>query len=160
MALTYNVRIIMTCWISLWVSLEGCVLWLRHFNSGIVPILLLSQWSNYFSWDLWAHSDAFENLVSQKKSVAERGTSHYEKTPIQVYWKFHKKMKVFRKKFWFFSIFLLKTDCGYSLEPPRWGGSYKYPQSTILSKNKKNNVYPCQLQFYYKIVGFKGVKIV
>ena len=28
------------------------------------------------------------------------------------------------------------------------------------SKNKKNNVYPCQPQFYYIKVGFKGVKII
>ena len=29
-----------------------------------------------------------------------------------------------------FFLFLLKNiDCGYSLEPPRWGGSNEYPQS-------------------------------
>ena len=27
----------------------------------------------------------------------------------------------------------------------------------FLSKNKKNNVYPCEPQFYYIKVGFKGV---
>ena len=50
-------------------------------------------------------------------------------------------------------------DCGYSLEPPRQGGSNEYPQSMVLSRNKKNNVYPCKPQFYYIEVGFKGVKI-
>ena len=34
-------------------------------------------------------------------------------------------------------------DCGYSLEPPRRGGSNEYPQSMFLSRNKKDNVYPC-----------------
>ena len=29
----------------------------------------------------------------------------------------------------------------------------------FLSRNKKNNVYPCKPQFYIK-VGFKGVKII
>ena len=29
----------------------------------------------------------------------------------------------------------------------------------FLSRNKKNNVYPCKPQFYYIKVGFKGVKI-
>ena len=29
----------------------------------------------------------------------------------------------------------------------------------FLSRNKKNNVYPCKSQFYYIKVGFKGVKI-
>ena len=47
-------------------------------------------------------------------------------------------------------------DCGYSLEPPRRGGSNEYPQSMFLSRNKKNNVYPCKPQFYYIKVGFKG----
>ena len=28
----------------------------------------------------------------------------------------------------------------------------------LLSKNKKNNVYPCKPQFYFIKVGFKGVK--
>ena len=45
-------------------------------------------------------------------------------------------------------------DCWYSLEPPR------RPQSLFLSRNKKNNVYPCKSQFYYIKVGFKGVKII
>ena len=60
-------------------------------------------------------------------------------------------------------IFLISAqniDCGYSLEPPRRGGSNEYPQSMFLSRNKKNNVYPCKPQFYYIKVGFKGVKII
>ena len=51
-------------------------------------------------------------------------------------------------------------DCGYSLEPPQQGGSNEYLQSMFLSRNKKNNVYPCKPQFYYIKVGFKGVKII
>ena len=47
-------------------------------------------------------------------------------------------------------------DCGYSLEPPWWDCSNEYPQSMFLSRNKKNNVYPCKPQFYYIKVGFKG----
>ena len=30
----------------------------------------------------------------------------------------------------------------------------------FLSRNKKNNVYPCKPLFYYIKVGFKGVKII
>ena len=51
-------------------------------------------------------------------------------------------------------------DCGYSLEPPRRGGSNEYPQSMFCGRNKKNNVYPCKPQFYYIKVGFKGVNII
>ena len=48
-----------------------------------------------------------------------------------------------------FFIFLLKNmDCGYSLEPPRRGGSNEYPQSMFLNRNKNNNVYLFKSQFY------------
>ena len=60
----------------------------------------------------------------------------------------------------FFNVSAQNIDCGYSLEPPRRGGSNEYPQSMFLSRNKKNNVYHCQPQFYYIKVGFKGVKII
>ena len=51
-------------------------------------------------------------------------------------------------------------DCGYSLEPPRRGGSNEYPQFMFLSSNKNNNIYPSKPQFYYIKVGFKGIKII
>ena len=37
----------------------------------------------------------------------------------------------------FFNISAQNIDCGYSLEPPRRGGSNEYPQSMFLSRNKK-----------------------
>ena len=59
-----------------------------------------------------------------------------------------------------FHIPAQNIDCGYSLEPPRRGGSNVYPQSMFLSKIRKNNVYPRKPQFYYIKVRFKGVEIV
>ena len=59
-----------------------------------------------------------------------------------------------------FYISAQNIDCGYSLEPPRRGGSNEYPQSMFSSKTKKTNVYPCKPQFYYIKVGFKGVNII
>ena len=50
-------------------------------------------------------------------------------------------------------------DCGYSLKPPPRGGSNEYTQSMFLSRNNKNNVYPCKPQFYYIKAGFKGSKL-
>ena len=47
-------------------------------------------------------------------------------------------------------VFLISAqniDCGYSLEPPRRGGSNEYPQSMFLSRNKKTNVYPVNPTF-------------
>ena len=43
---------------------------------------------------------------------------------------------------------------------PQWGSSNEYSQSMFLSRNKKNNAYPCKPQFYCVKVGFKGVKII
>ena len=60
----------------------------------------------------------------------------------------------------FFHISAQNIDLRYLLEPPRRGGSNEYSQSMFLSRNKKNNVYPCKPQFYYIKVGFKGVKII
>ena len=81
----------------------------------------------------------------------EHHFTHYENTPIQIYWKFyHQKMAIFQiKKSDIFHMSAQNIDCGYSLEPPRRGGSNQYPQSMFLSRNKKNNVYPCKPQFYY-----------
>ena len=88
--------------------------------------------------------------------------SHYENTPIQIYGKFQfQKTENFQiKNSDIFHISAQNIDCEYSLEPPRRGGSNEYPQSMFLSRNKKNNVYPCKPQFYYIKVGFKGVKII
>ena len=71
-----------------------------------------------------------------------------------------KKWKFSYKNFDSFHIFAQNIYCGYSLEPPRRGGSNEYPQFMFLSRNKKNNEYPCKPQFYYIKVGFKGVKII
>ena len=57
-----------------------------------------------------------------------------------------------------FHISAQNIDCGYSLEPPRRGGSNEYQQSMFLNRYKKNYVYPCKHQFYY-IKGFKGSKL-
>ena len=66
----------------------------------------------------------------------------------------------FQIKIWsYFHSAAQNVDCGYPLEPPRQGGSNEYPQSMFLSRNMKNNVYPCKPQFYYIKVGFKGSKV-
>ena len=73
---------------------------------------------------------------------------------------YHQKMAIFQiKNSDIFHISAQNIDCGYSLEPPRRGGSNEYPQSMFLSRNNKNNVYPCKPQFYYIKVGFKGSKL-
>ena len=83
--------------------------------------------------------------------------------PIQIYWKFYNKKKNENSQIKNSDILHISAqniDCEYALEPPRRGGSNAYPQSMFLSRNKKNNVYPCKPQFYYIKVGFKGVEII
>ena len=51
---------------------------------------------------------------------------------------FRSKIDNFQRTF--FDIFLIlaqNIDCGYTLEPPRRGGSNEYQQSMFWSKNKK-----------------------
>ena len=51
--------------------------------------------------------------------------------PIHIYWKFYyQKNENFQLKISdIFHISAQNIDCGYSLEPPRRGGSNEYPQS-------------------------------
>ena len=58
-----------------------------------------------------------------------------------------------------FLIFAQNIDSGYTLEPPRRGGSNEYPQSMFWSKNKKNRYTPAYPSFAYIKVGFRGVNI-
>ena len=55
-------------------------------------------------------------------------TLHYENMPIQIYRKFHlQKLKKIRlKNSDILYISSQNIDCGYSLEPPRRGGSNEY----------------------------------
>ena len=56
-------------------------------------------------------------------------TLHYENMPFQIYWKFYNQKKEnFQIKISdIFHISAQNIDCGYSLEPPRRGGSNEYP---------------------------------
>ena len=46
-----------------------------------------------------------------------------------------------------FHISAQNIDCGYSLEPPRRGGSNEYPQSMFLSRYKKIKYTPGNSSF-------------
>ena len=49
-----------------------------------------------------------------------------------------------------FHISAQNIDCGYSLEPPRRGGSNKYPQSMFLAEIRKVMYTPVILVLLYK----------
>ena len=59
-----------------------------------------------------------------------------------------------------FFIFLPKHRLWVHVRTASARRFYRIPQSMLLSRNKKNNVYSCKPQFYYIKVGFKGVKII
>ena len=130
-------------------------------NTGKSTYALCEQWRH---WSNYVPCCQLEASFVRQLSILYplTGTVHYENTPIQIYWKLYnqKKGNFPIKNSDIFHIPAQNIDCGYSLEPPRRGGSNEYPQSMFLSRNKKNNVYPCKLQFYYIKVGFKGVKII
>ena len=74
---------------------------------------------------------------------------HYENLPMQytVIFKNVKNENFQWKTYDIFLIFAQNIDCGYTLEPPRRGGSNEYPQSMFWSKNKKNNYIPADPSF-------------
>ena len=113
--------------------------------------------STFFSIQMYG---AHTNVYRSKLDLAVK-MLHYESTPIQIYWNFPPKNENFQiKNSDIFHISAHNIDCGYSLEPPRRRCSNENPQFMFLSRNKKNNVYPCKPQFYYIKVGFKGVKVI
>ena len=66
-------------------------------------------------------------------------TYHYENTPIQIYGKFHlQKTEIFQiRNSDIFHISAQNIACGYSLEPPRRGGSNEYPHSMFYAIIRK-----------------------
>ena len=64
------------------------------------------------------------------------------------------------KKFWYFSYFCSKHRLWVLVRTALARRFLRVPIIYVLSRNKKNNVTPCKLQFYYIKVVFKGVKII
>ena len=64
---------------------------------------------------------------------------HYENTPIQIYRKISSpKTENFQIKIHdIIHVSAQNIDCGYSLEPPRIGGSNEYPQSKFWAEIRK-----------------------
>ena len=71
--------------------------------------------------------------------MSENGKVLRKHTPLQIYWKFHhqKTQDFSDKNSDIFHISAQNIDCGYSLEPPRRGGSNGYPQSLFWAEIRK-----------------------
>ena len=98
-----------------------------------------------------------ENIAITKHSLPEAPKEGITKTCLLKYIENFttKKGKLSDKKFWYFSYFCSKHRLWVLVKT-----AYEYPQSMFLSRNNKNNVFPCKPQFYHIKVGFKGVKII
>ena len=136
------------CFLFLLVSGMGCVFWLWH--SLDFSLIFFYMWR--FLCLFVSHIFFFvprEDLayVAITKTRLLKYTENFTT----------KTWKLSDKNSDIFHISAQNIDCGYLLEPPRWGGSNEYPPSMILSRNKKVNVYPSKPQFYCIKVGFKGV---
>ena len=75
-------------------------------------------------------------------------TSLYNFDPLKARFYMEKKLGFTRVNIIFF-ILLKNIDCGYSLEPPRRGGSNEYPQSMLWAE-----IWKYQIFFSLKIVLF------
>ena len=80
------------------------------------------------------------NTVNHSLNSPNWYCSYYENTSMYyTYFSYVVKIKNFLQKiFDIFLMFAQNINCGYTLEPPRRGGSNEYPQTMFWSKNKKN----------------------
>ena len=89
-----------------------------------------------------------QDIYYARHRRAEHIITHYENMPMQyTVFAAEKKMKISPEKKKIFSIFSLKTYCGYTLEPPRRGGSNEYLPCMFWIKNKKIRYTPANLSF-------------
>ena len=94
----------------------------RLFVLGIISLILLPIIVSFIALRKHAYSNVQKNLTPKNENFQIKISD-------------------------IFHISAQNIDYGYSLEPPRRGGSNEYPQSIFLSRNKKNNIYPCKPQF-------------
>ena len=81
------------------------------------------------------HTGTDYSCSSVEADCSIRKTCLCDKYPLKPH--FYKEKLGFAGVYLSFLFLLQNIDCGYSLEPPRRGGS-EYPQSIFWSKNKKN----------------------
>ena len=135
----------------------------RNPESRVLAEMYLSSLNDSITFDHYILAvRGFLNLAQNKVDEPLTQFKHYKNT-------LFKYIENFTSKNWknspiknsdIFHISTQNIDSGYSLEPPRRGGSNEYPHSMFLDRNKKNNVYPYNPPFYHIKVRFKGVNII
>ena len=102
------------------------------------------------------------SMNSEKNWLQDRFFGTISKTRLFKYTEnFTAKKRKFsdKKKSDIFHISAQNIDCGYPLEPPRWGISNGYQQSMFLCRNKKGNAYPCKPSFIIQKWGLRWSKL-
>ena len=100
----------------------------------------------FYHLSLW---DKLKPRFLHSWQMLSNKTIHYKNLPMQ-YTKILLALKFENfqlKNFDIFLIFAQNIDFGYTLEPPRQGGSNEYPQSMFWSKNKENSYTPTNPSF-------------
>ena len=122
-----------------------------EFLRSTSKVKVISLYIRYLGLINLQHFFFQRNMFSEHiaNNTHEVSLLHYENLPMQYKEIFElENLKIFRGIFFYiFLIFAQNIDCGYSLEPPRRGGSNEYPQSMFLSKNKKNRHTPAYPSF-------------
>ena len=114
-----------------------CLLWFIKINMNPDTAFSTQQWL-LSGWSRSLPEGAFDHCLAISKT---RLFKYIENSPPKSDFFFQIKVLIL------FHIFAQNIDCGYSLEPSRRGGSNEYLQSMFLSRNKKDNAYPCKPQF-------------
>ena len=130
---------------------ELCWLWKQFYTTQSCSITdrsktIILYWFLFFyaSALTYSRSIIFLLRITCKRFSRTCRNDHYEN--MQRFLKF-KKMKIFSRKILIFFFFAQNIDCGYTLEPPRRGGSNEYQHSMFWSKNKKNRYTPAYPSF-------------
>ena len=77
-------------------------------------------------------------LSASVRQIVARSVIITKTCPCNIQFFLALKIEIFQlKNIDIFLIVAQNIDCGYTLEPPRQGGSNEYPQSMFWSKNKK-----------------------
>ena len=82
------------------------------------------------------HTSEIKSCCIFKRKTQFKIRYHYENMPVQYteIFKVVKNENFQKKNVDIFLIFVPNIDCGYTLEPPRRGGSNEYPQSVLEQK--------------------------
>ena len=96
------------------------------------------------------------NLINNEDNYANKRNLSFTKTRLLKCFEnvTFKNWKFSDKKFDIFSYFCSKHRLWVHVR------TAEFPQFMFLSRNMKNNIYPCKPQFYSIKVGFKGLKII